>query len=284
LDEIIFELKQAIEKFKKLAKSSGSKIKGMRKDIKYLLEGVLKKLQTNNIYSSRLELVTKNMDMENKLYIEQEFFESHGSSVLSPPDNIQPKSVIEYSMTELLGILKPIGLEWNFNTFFVSECSRAPIKVIGEYTIKLYSLEETFKFPEFKMINLLSKIESSYFDNPYHNSCHASDVLCSYIYLISNSIVKKCMNSLEWLGSILACLAHDVKHPARNNRYLIMSQNDYAIIYNDISVLENMHSSTLFTFLQQSECNILSDFTIDKYQQIRKIIIDMILATFLYEK
>ncbi|OMJ70148.1 hypothetical protein SteCoe_31946 [Stentor coeruleus] len=279
LDEIIFELKQAIEKFEKLAQSSGSKMKVPSKEIKYLLEGVLKKLQANNIYSSRLDLVTKNMDIENKLYIEQEFFESHGSSVLSPPDNIQPKNVIEYSMIELLGILKPIGLEWNFNTFFVSECSRAPIKVIGEYTIKLYRLEETFKFPECKMINLLSKIESNYFDNPYHNSCHAADVLCSYIYLISNSIIKRYINSLEWLGSILACLAHDVRHPAKNNRYLIMTQNDYSITYNDISVLENMHSSTLFSFLQISDSNILSDFTIDKYQQIRKIIIDMILAT-----
>ncbi|OMJ83761.1 hypothetical protein SteCoe_15239 [Stentor coeruleus] len=279
LDEIIIEIKQIMEKFNAVSKEFSPYVKTTYKEIKNIFEDILKKLQSNNIYSPRLDLVTKNMDLENKIFIEQEFFESKASSLLSPPDHIHPKSVIEYSISELLGILKPIGNEWNYNTFFIGECSRAPIKVIGEYIIKLYRLEETFKFSDDKMMNFLSKLEDSYYNNPYHNSCHAADVLCSFIYLLSNSIVKKYMNSLEWLGSIIACLAHDVRHPAKNNRYLIMTQNEYAITYNDISVLENMHSATVFGFLQISNCNLLSEMGSEKYQQIRKLIIDMILAT-----
>jgi hypothetical protein len=30
--------------------------------------------------------------------------------------------------------------DWNFNTFHVAECSHAPIKIIGEYSIKFYRI------------------------------------------------------------------------------------------------------------------------------------------------
>ena len=87
------------------------------------------------------------------------------------------------------------------------------------------------------------------------------------------------MSSLEWLGVIIANLAHDVGHPAKNNRYIIMTKSECSIIYNDVSVLEMMHASLLFKILQNDECNILKKLSVEKLLQIRKLIIDMILAT-----
>lgn len=279
LDEIIHDIKQVIEKNERVSSRSSPKLQKIYEKFQRTFERILKKLQTSNLYSSKLELITKNMDVENKLYIEQGFFDSGTSSINYMPENVQPKKIIEYNMSELLGFLRQIGKDWNFNTFFISECSHAPIKVIGEYIVKIYRLEEMIGIPEVVLSSFLETLEENYLDNPYHNSCHGADVLCSYIYLIENTSLKKFMNSLEWFGGIIASLAHDVGHLALNNRYLIMVQHEYAMVYNDISVLENMHASLLFKLLRKENCNIFQGLNMEKYLQIRKLIIDLILAT-----
>ena len=111
LDEIIFEIKQEIENIDSLSFGSSPKVQKVYKKLKKLLESILSKIQKNNIYSSRLELITKNMDTENKLYIEQGFFESHGSSINIQPEDLQPKKIVSYNMNELVGILRQIGTE-----------------------------------------------------------------------------------------------------------------------------------------------------------------------------
>ena len=58
-----------------------------------------------------------------------------------------------------------------------------------------------------------------------------------------------------------------------------MTKHEYALTYNDISVLEMMHSSLLFKILAKEDNNILKEITGEKLLQIRKLIIEMILAT-----
>ena len=52
-----------------------------------------------------------------------------------------------------------------------------------------------------------------------------------------------------------------------------------AITYNDISVLENFHSSTLFKTIRKTETNIFEKLSINDYKIIRKRMISEILAT-----
>ena len=52
-----------------------------------------------------------------------------------------------------------------------------------------------------------------------------------------------------------------------------------AITYNDISVLENFHASTLFKTIRRTETNIFDKLTIIDYKIIRKRMISEILAT-----
>jgi len=49
--------------------------------------------------------------------------------------------------------------------------------------------------------------------------------------------------------------------------------------YNDISVLENMHCSMVFTILTEPQCNILANMTSDQWGFVRRLIIEMILHT-----
>ena len=279
LDEIVLDIKHSIDKAQKTSSTSSPKTRKIYEKFEKTLSSILKKIQNSNLYSSRLELITKHMDNEDKLYIEQGFFDSYGSSINYMPDNVQPKKIIEYNMSELVGFLSHIGKEWSFNTFFIAECSHAPIRLVGEYSIKLYRLNELIVIPDPILMNFLTALEENYLENPYHNSCHGADVLCSYMYLISNTGIPRFMNSLEWLGGIVASMAHDLGHPAVNNRYLIITKHEFAIMYNDISVLENMHASMVFRILGKAECNILEALNAEKMAQIRKLIIDMILAT-----
>ena len=44
----------------------------------------------------------------------------------------------------------------------------------------------------------------------------------------------------------MANFGHDVGHPRLNNRSLVNNLEEMASVYNDISVLENMHASITF--------------------------------------
>ena len=66
----------------------------------------------------------------------------------------------------------------------------------------------------------------------------------------------KRMSSLELFSCIIACLAHDVGHKGKNNRFLIVSKDPMALRYNDISVQEMMHISILYQIMQNSDSNL----------------------------
>lgn len=85
--------------------------------------------------------------------------------------------------------------------------------------------------------------------------------------------------TLEIFSGIIACLCHDVGHPAVTNRFLIQNRDDLAMQYNDISVLENMHAHSTFTLMNAPGCNLLKNLEIEDYQNFRKIVIELILDT-----
>ena len=76
--------------------------------------------------------------------------------------------------------------------------------------------------------------------------------MCSYIFFITNSEILSNCTDIELLAGTFATLGHDVGHPAKNNRYLIITKDPIARQYNDISVLENMHSTILFQLIQST--------------------------------
>ncbi|TKR57360.1 hypothetical protein L596_030842 [Steinernema carpocapsae] len=84
---------------------------------------------------------------------------------------------------------------------------------------------------------------------------------------------------IEILAAIMAGAMHDVDHPGFTNQYLINSNSELAIMYNDESVLEQHHLAVAFKLLQESNCDFLSGFSKKQRQTFRKIVIDMVLAT-----
>ncbi|KAI8092785.1 uncharacterized protein BX664DRAFT_328152 [Halteromyces radiatus] len=122
-------------------------------------------------------------------------------------------------------------------------------------------------------------------DNPYHNFAHAVDVLqCIYYFLCQLEILscrssngKNKMEPKHAFALLLSAIGHDAGHPGVNNMFLINSRTPLAVMYNDRSVLESLHSMTLFQLIKKHGLD--QWWTGDDYQCFRQIIISSILAT-----
>ena len=47
-------------------------------------------------------------------------------------------------------------------------------------------------------------------------------------------------------GLLVGAICHDIGHPGKNNTFQVNAQTDYALTYNDISVLESYHAAQTF--------------------------------------
>ena len=115
----------------------------------------------------------------------------------------------------------------------------------------------------------------------YHNCLHGTDVTQScYLFFIYSNVEKIAKtNVLDLLSIFIAALGHDIAHPGLTNAFHINDSTEIAITYNDISVLENFHASTLFKTIRKTETNIFEKLTPIDYKIIRKRMISEILAT-----
>ena len=235
----------------------------------------------SNIYTVKVHSVTRNMDEQDKIFIEESCFDKQlKSNEFVSRNMIKTQSDGFYGVTELIGLLKNIGKDWNFNTFFLSDCcNNTPLQVAGLYSFGHFTLDELFKIPGSVLKGFLKALEETYESNPYHNSSHAADVMCSYSYLLYNSSMLQFISNIDIMAGIVASLGHDAGHPAKNNRFLVITKHELAIQYNDISVLEMLHSSWVFKIMQDPETNIFANLTPDQWNLARKLVIEMILAT-----
>ena len=246
-----------------------------------LLESAIKTLRNSpNVYISTIEHITRNMNEQDKIFIEQSFSDKSIYSSMNDIEDVKENLNMVYGVSDLSGVLKQIGVEWNFNTFFVNDCSgNRPLMVCGEYVLKKYNFDRNSKVGEDVLMSFLGKLEDGYLANPYHNSCHAADMMCSFLYLVSSSGFIKRITSVELFSCFIACMGHDIGHKGVNNRFLILSKDPLALRYNDTSVLEMMHISFLYEILSNQDSNILSGLSNDLWFSVRKNIIEMILAT-----
>lgn len=144
-----------------------------------------------------------------------------------------------------------LGIDWNLDCFRLNEDTRGtPLTVSGQYALQVYNLYDHLQIPKEKAGVFFDKLESLYKDNYYHNAIHAVDVLNSYLFFVNQSYLREEMSGTEILVGVIGNLAHDVAHPSLTNRYLINSNHDIAVQYNDFSVLEMMHASMTFQLLK----------------------------------
>lgn len=78
---------------------------------------------------------------------------------------------------------------------------------------------------------------------------------------------------------IIGGAVHDYEHPGFNAAFLMKTNDQLALRYNDISILENHHLAGTFEVLNLSENNIFEKFSVEDKKEVRKMMIEMVLAT-----
>ena len=144
------------------------------------------------------------------------------------------------------------------------------------------------------LYNYIQLISMHYYNkNQFHNFYHATCVIHYLTILISKLKLRAYFPEHVIFAMMIAALVHDVDHPGNTNTYEINSKSDISIIYNDISILENLSSSNAFKLMNYNghnsdhssedkntnDTNILSGFNNEEKKEIRDIIITCVLHT-----
>ncbi|KAI9539410.1 cAMP-specific 3',5'-cyclic phosphodiesterase 4B [Dissostichus eleginoides] len=170
---------------------------------------------------------------------------------------------------------------WGLNIFRVAEFSNnRPLSCIMFSIFQERDLLNTFRIPVDTFVTYVMTLEDHYHANvAYHNSLHAADVTQSTHVLLSTPALDAVFTDLEILAALFAAAIHDVDHPGVSNQFLINTNSELALMYNDESVLENHHLAVGFKLLHEDNCDIFQNLSKRQRQSLRKLVIDMVLAT-----
>ncbi|XP_012664861.1 cAMP-specific 3',5'-cyclic phosphodiesterase 4C isoform X3 [Otolemur garnettii] len=171
--------------------------------------------------------------------------------------------------------------KWGLDVFKVAELSgNHPLTAIIFSIFQERDLLKTFQIPADTLVTYLLTLEGHYHaDVAYHNSLHAADVAQSTHVLLATPALEAVFTDLEILAAIFASAIHDVDHPGVSNQFLINTNSELALMYNDASVLENHHLAVGFKLLQAENCDIFQNLSAKQRMSLRRMVIDMVLAT-----
>jgi len=138
---------------------------------------------------------------------------------------------------------------------------------------------EQFDIREDILRNFINAVGTKYLDNPYHNYYHAVHVLQNVYFCLRKTGVHMFLCNVDILGILVSALCHDINHPGHCSDFELKTDSKLSLLYNDVSVLENMHAHETFMLLQDEEFNIFAKLEKVDQKELRKIIINAILAT-----
>jgi len=78
---------------------------------------------------------------------------------------------------------------------------------------------------------------------------------------------------------IIAGFIHDYEHFGYNNDFLVQTQHEWAVTFNDQAVCENHHVAASLALTQDKKKNIFENMTKGEYLAMRKRIVTGVLAT-----
>ena len=175
-------------------------------------------------------------------------------------------------------------VEKTFNIFELKEIIGQDnvLPIMGKVILDSFGLYSDDIISTEKLDPFLVSISNQYYKTTlYHNMMHGADVTQSLCLYFLNSNAEEICQSLvlDLLGILIAALGHDLGHPGLTNPFHINSSSELAITYNDISCLENYHTSKLFRTIRNPETDIFEKLSVQDYKTIRKRMVGNILAT-----
>ena len=153
--------------------------------------------------------------------------------------------------------------------------------LIGYYIFNRLGFYDIINYNKYE--KWCKKIDEGYSrTNSYHTNIHAADITQTcLIYFKLGKINEICnLSKNSKCSLILSCICHDYKHPGVNNNFLKETKNSLALLYNDASILENMHLAETFKLINSNDTyNIFDKIDTNTYKTMRKEMISCVLAT-----
>ncbi|XP_051527985.1 cAMP-specific 3',5'-cyclic phosphodiesterase 4C-like isoform X2 [Myxocyprinus asiaticus] len=203
----------------------------------------------------------------------------------SPSPSLPPTCIPRFGVNTQHEIILAKELEhidqWGMDMFKIADYSgNRPLTVLMFKIFQERDLLKSFKIPSDTFLTFLMTLEDHYhMDVAYHNNVHAADVVQSTHVLLSTPALEDVFTDLEVMAALFASAIHDVDHPGVSNQFLINTNSELALMYNDASVLENHHLAVGFKLLQEENCDIFRNLSKKQRQSLRQMTIDMVLAT-----
>ena len=167
---------------------------------------------------------------------------------------------------------------WDFNIWNVSS---EELPALCSAIILHYSIPTKLNIRYEKWLNLYNEVETSMSNpnNPYHNFVHLIDVMQTCAAFLGDIGASHLMNDTTTFALLLSAFVHDMGHPGLNNTYQVNAETKLAVLYNDISVLENHHCALAFDMFKKSSTNVFEDMAVASRKSVRKTMIELILST-----
>ncbi|DBA93554.1 TPA: putative 3',5'-cyclic phosphodiesterase pde-3 [Trebouxia sp. C0006] len=210
---------------------------------------------------------------------------SRQTSMLKGTDRCQQVLISEASISasvtpQLERMLQDADTNWQFDIFAFSEQAEGhALSLLSFYFFQRFDVAEKFGMDPVKLATFVRVIEKGYDpQNPYHNSIHVASVVQMTHLLLHQGGVAKVMTDNQICATYYAALVHDFEHLGVNNDYLIKSFHPLAVMYNDISPLENHHVAAAVRVMLRPECMFFGNLTKDT-ALFRPVIVNQVLGT-----
>ena len=113
--------------------------------------------------------------------------------------------------------------------------------------------------------------------NPYHTSLHAADVTQAIAVFCMQPCIANHLSQLELLAVVTAAVCHDLDHPGVNEKFLVSAGSHLAVLYDNVSVLENHHwRSAIACFV---ESGLTKYVTESQFAEFTDLVRSLVLAT-----
>eukprot|EP00899_Mesostigma_viride_P024680 jgi/Mesvir1/5397/Mv15470-RA.2 len=152
----------------------------------------------------------------------------------------------------------------------VLSLSPAQLFVLAERMFAHFGLLDHFGIGREPLRAFLAAVHARYRNLPYHNFTHAFSVMHMAFFILLKTRAAMFLSKLEILALFISCIGHDIDHPGHNNSYEVKSQSEKALLYNDISVLENHHIAVLWTLFKDPQTNIIRNLSPEDYAEFRR--------------
>lgn len=201
-------------------------------------------------------------------------------------DDSKHEKVQETMDSALEKMLETACASWQMDAWALNSATGSkPLSTLACYLFQQHGLIEHFSIDPGCLKKFFEEIENGYDSGeeiPYHNRVHATSVLHLTHMLLTHGGIGKLLGNdvkLEVMACLLAAAIHDHGHRGLSNPFLVKTNDEWALRYNDQHVNEHHHTSSAFFVLNRPELNFLGHRSADEYRQLRKLVISLVLGT-----